>query len=901
MHTYKEKRYVSPVNENADKQPASEQSSSEANAQQVVSGQIEESIPATPDQQEEEKEANAISLTEYTSTPLPSPNTPIPTTPALAEAAQDDTAKEPQEALEIASSSGEHVKDDIPTPSESAIPTTEEATITEGAPESHLTSKEEASNGPAKAEGTPEKPVASAATTPLPPPKPQLWATQLHLAIFQTLTRRQKLSLGLRLLLVFSILAPLAGGIVYGLSGLSTYNTLRAHANQGIQHLQNVKNLLSGSTAQNPAQKTPNLLNPQRLQQAQEEINAARMDFTSAQQILDNSSLVHLVETNFSSYQEQIVAARQALRIGIEATYVGNDALTLISKLAPKLHTPLLGNSKEPLFTSTDIAQIQQTFNLIQPRIDRIATEAQQLQISALPLSDKQRAQAQQYLQLLPQLKQGFSLFKNLTSVADWLLGVDTPRTFLLQTMDRGELRATGGFNGQYAEVNVTGGRVSPITLKDIGLLEYSPGTPTSGQPAPEAYRSWWPFDNWGIRDANLSADFPTSAKIITDLYHTEVKRDIDGVIMFSPFMIQRVLAVTGPLTISDYNETVTSQNLEERLHYYQLDNTGIRRSELVEHVEDPAQARKLFTSRVEKALMQRIQNAPVNDLLQLATMFLHSLQTKDLEVYLNNSQAQSLLSRYGYAAEIDRSTTHDGLYIVQENVSASKASQFTRNIFKDTVTLDTQGGATHVLQLRLAYNQINSVYGLDTLRDYVRIYVPPTARLLSGDGFYTNDPLCGGGFGTCPRDGIYPQQELICPPGQYEAGASAPMLNDPYYHQWHPLNKIGEPTNIQSDEPGRAMFAGYLVVPKNCTLTATVSWYVPPMGTVPYQLLIQRQSGTFPEWDLSLMPPTGDCASISSTGTYFNGTLTQDQSFQLKSPQQTLAHDNSCYPGPGI
>ncbi|GHO54153.1 DUF4012 domain-containing protein [Ktedonobacter robiniae] len=893
------------VNDDAEKQSASEQNSFEASTQQVIPDQIEESNLTTLDQQGEEKEADTSSPTAYANTPLPLPSTPLPTTVALAEAMQTHIVEEPQETSESVSSPGEHIKEDISASPETPQPMTEEAATTEMIPESPSASKEDTSedtsNVTEKAATTSGEPVAAAATTPLSPLKPQVWAARLHLSIFQALTRHQKLSLGLRLLLVFSILAPLAGGIVYGLSGLSTYNALRAHANQGIQHLQNVKNLLSGSTSQNPAQKTPNLLNPQRIQQAQEEINAARMDFTSAQHILNDSSLVHLVEANFSSYQQQIVAARQALHIGIEATYVGNDALTLVSKLAPKLHTPLLGNTKDPLFTSTDITQIQQTLNQVQPRIDRIATEAQQLQISALPLSDKQRAQAQQYLQMLPQLKQGFSLLESLAGVANWLLGVNTPRTFLLQTMDRGELRATGGFNGQYAEVTVTGGRVSPITLKDIGLLEYAPDTPTSGQPAPEAYRSWWPFDNWGIRDANLSADFPTSAKIITNLYHTEVKRDIDGVIMFSPFMIQRVLAVTGPLTISEYNETVTSQNLEERLHYYQLDNAGIRRSELIEHVEDPAQARKLFTSRVEKALMQRIQNAPVNDLLQLATMFLHSLQTKDLEVYLGNPQAQALLSRYGYAAEVDRATTHDGLYIVQENVSASKASQFTRSIFKDTVSLDAQGGATHVLQLRLAYNQINSVYGLDTLRDYVRIYVPPTAKLLSGDGFYTNDPLCDGGFGTCPRDGIYSQQELICPPGQYEAGASAPMLNDPYYHQWHPLNKIGEPSSSQSDEPGRAMFAGYLVVPKNCTLTATVSWYVPPMGTAPYQLLIQRQSGTFPEWDLSLLPPTGNCASISSAGTYFNGTLTQDQSFQLKSPQQALAHDSNCYPGPGV
>ncbi|WP_220194176.1 DUF4012 domain-containing protein [Ktedonospora formicarum] len=715
------------------------------------------------------------------------------------------------------------------------------------------------------------------------------------------MTKRQRLSLAVRLLLVFCILAPLAGGIVYAMQGLTTYNSLREHANQGVQHFQNIKTLLSGSTALNPAQKQPNILNEQKLKLSLKELQDARTEFTIAQQTLNTSSFVHLVEQNSSSYQQQIVAARQALGIGIEATYMGEDALHLVMKLAPKLSKPLLASSKDPLVTSSDLALIQQTLKIMQPRFERITTSLHQLSLDALPLSDQQRAQAKQYLQLLPQVEQGFSLANNLTSVAGWLLGVDKQRTFLVQTMDRGELRATGGFNGQYGELTVSGGRFSPLTLKDISLIEYVAGNPTNGQLAPSAYRSWWPFANWGVRDANLSADFPTSAKIITDLYHSEVNRDVDGVIMFSPFLIERVLEVTGPITINEYHETITSQNLEERLHYYQLDNAGIRKAELVEHVEDPAQARKLFTSRLAKVLMERIQSAPLNDLLLLGTMFMQNLKTKDLEVYLNNEQAQSLLSRYGYAAEIDRSTTHDGLYIVQANVSASKASQFTRSIFKDNVTLDAQGGATHVLQIRLAYNQIGSVYGLDTLRDYVRIYVPSSAKFLGGDGFYTNDPLCGGGFGTCSRDGIYSHQQLICPPGQYEAGASAPMLDDPYYQQWHPLNQIGEPTNFQSDEPGRAMFAGYLVVPKNCTLSASVSWYVPPMGKDPYQLLVQRQSGTFPELDLSLLPPSGNCASLSSQGVYYNGPLTQDRLFQSKSPTNAVANNNNCYPGPGV
>ena len=247
----------------------------------------------------------------------------------------------------------------------------------------------------------------------------------------------------------------------------------------------------------------------------------------------------------------------------------------------------------------------------------------------------------------------------------------------------------------------------------------------------------------------------------------------------------------------------------------------------------------------------------------------------------------------------MDRSTTHDGLYIVQANVSASKASQYVHTSISDMVSMDAAGGATHVMHLSLAYTEIGPIYGLDTYRDYVRIYVPPSAKLLWGDGFDTGHPLCDGLFAPCPTQSVYPRDELVCPPGQYQVGFAAPMLNDPYAGEWHPLDTIGPPTNLTSDESARAMFGGYVIIPKNCTMTVTLSWYVPPLGHGPYELLVQRQAGTLPELDLTILPTPGDCAVLGTSGTHFASILTEDILFPIKSVEQ-LGSAASCYPQPG-
>ncbi|QBD81460.1 DUF4012 domain-containing protein [Ktedonosporobacter rubrisoli] len=708
--------------------------------------------------------------------------------------------------------------------------------------------------------------------------------------------RHRVIAIGLLVLVLFGIVAPLLVTASYGIRAYATYTSLRTHASDGYQHLLNIKTIFSGAKAH-----PTGVLDVAKLQQAGKELQAARSDFVKVRDMLDNSDVLHTITQYLPQYRATISSARAASQIGIDVSEIGQRLIATALTFAPRFHggSILSSNTKAPLITAHDIDLLSTTLAALLPLVDDMQVQARHISFSSLPLDSHSLSQLQQYLQMLPQVKNVLLQAQSLLPSAGWLLGVEQPRTFLVQTMDRSELRATGGFTGQFGELQISQGRIAPFSLRDISAVEYSDNNATLGQQAPQAYRSWWPFANWGLRDSNLSADFPASARIAIEQYNLEVHRKVDGVVLFTPFLVEHIMNITGPIQVPRYNETITAQNLEQRLHYYQLDNAAIRKIELIEHVEDPAQARKLFTSEVAHQLMDRVRHASPEELMAIGLQLLQDLKTRDLQIYLTNTQLEDFLVRYGYAGQIDRSPTHDGLYIVQANVSASKASQYVRTTIHDTVSLDPSGGATHLLQLRLAYTQIGPVYGLDTYRDYVRVYVPPSAKFLWGNGFDTGEPLCGGPLAACAPQGIYPGDELVCPTGQYQAGASAPMLGDPYAGQWHPLDKIGPPNNLKSDEPGRGMFAGYVIVPKNCTMTVTLSWYVPPLGT--YNLLVQRQAATFPELDLSILSTPGDCAALKTAGLYFNGILTNDMSFALKAKTNSRDTTTSCYEQPGV
>jgi hypothetical protein len=345
-------------------------------------------------------------------------------------------------------------------------------------------------------------------------------------------TRYRVISRILLAILLLGILIPIVIVINYGVSAYTTYADVRSQALRGVQHLFNVKTIFTGGKA-HPS----GLFDNSKLSKARQEFVAAHIDFQQVEYKLDNTSIIQSITTYFPQYLTQVHTARAVSQVGMDISYIGQQLTTTALKLAPALRGSLLTDTTKPLITQGMLDVVGATINGILPS-----------------LNDIQRNQLQQILQALPQIQTDLAQVLDLLGVANWLLGVNEPRTFLVQTMDRAELRPTGGFTGQYGELQIQGGRIAPFSLRDISLVEYvdnnrtlgqfAPSSRTLGQFAPPQYRSWWPFANWGLRDSNVSADFPTSAQIAIDQYKLEVGHPVDGVILFIPCVVEHILQI---------------------------------------------------------------------------------------------------------------------------------------------------------------------------------------------------------------------------------------------------------------------------------------------------------------------------------------------------------------------
>jgi len=231
----------------------------------------------------------------------------------------------------------------------------------------------------------------------------------------------------------------------YGVEAYTTYMTIRNRASSGMQHVLRVKTIFTGVDAH-----FAGFLDVSKIQRAQTELVAAHEDFQQMQYTLDHADVIANVREYLPQYRSQLTAARAASQMGIDVAEIGQELVKAATILAPTFHGPLLTNGHEPLVTPAMLALVGTTIDDILPRLNDIQIQGRLFSPDTLPLSTHQREQLIQVIQALPQAQADLMQVRRLLNAAGWMLGVDEPRTFLVQTMDRAELRPTGGFTGQF-------------------------------------------------------------------------------------------------------------------------------------------------------------------------------------------------------------------------------------------------------------------------------------------------------------------------------------------------------------------------------------------------------------------------------------------------------------------
>ena len=335
----------------------------------------------------------------------------------------------------------------------------------------------------------------------------------------------------------------------------------------------------------------------------------------------------------------------------------------------------------------------------------------------------------------IPQLQAWLETIERLLPVAPTLLGIGTPANYLIEILDSTELRPGGGFIGNYGIATFSGGRLTAAHITDTYLLDKAYDATGYTIPYPSAYTWFNLAASWSLRDSNLDADFPTAARYAELNYAREGGSiPVQGVIAITPALIERALEITGPINVPEYHETVTAQNLVDRIHYYQVGPGN------TDHGDAPSPdglstVRKRFTALLAEHFLVRVRQVSSSALPRFLQLMISSLRSKDVQIYLNPSSAEKLLQSYHLASSI-QSPGGDSLFVVDANISPSKANSLITNMLNDQVAIDEKGNAIHHTTIRYAWVSKGPAYGSDIYRDYVRVYVPSGSVLQMQNGW---------------------------------------------------------------------------------------------------------------------------------------------------------------------
>lgn len=304
------------------------------------------------------------------------------------------------------------------------------------------------------------------------------------------------------------------------------------------------------------------------------------------------------------------------------------------------------------------------------------------------------------------------------------LLGSDHAKRYLILFQNHTELRASGGFLGTFALVDIDQGKVTQVKTNGIYDLD--------GQLA-ERIVPPYPLrlitDRWFTRDTNWYPDFPMSAKKISEFFEKSGGPSFDGVIAFDPTIVQDLLRLTGPITMKKYNATVTADNFIETTQY-----------EVEKDYDKKLNKPKQFLADLVPVLLSetlKLNHAAWPDVL---SVLLKAAGEKHFMAYSSNDNLQKLIEKSDIAGEMKYSEG-DYLAIINSNILGNKTDAMIHEDIEHTAIIQNNGTVQDTVRVTRDHTGTNK-WPSGTNRDYVRIYVPKGSTFVSAEGFSQDESL---------------------------------------------------------------------------------------------------------------------------------------------------------------
>jgi hypothetical protein len=315
------------------------------------------------------------------------------------------------------------------------------------------------------------------------------------------------------------------------------------------------------------------------------------------------------------------------------------------------------------------------------------------------------------------------------------LLGEKKDKNYLLVFQNNNELRATGGFIGSYALLEAGNGKIRNIEVPEGGSYDVRAGMR-------EFYKSPKPLhlvdSLWHFRDANWWPDWPASAENLMKFYSDSGGPTTDGVISFTPTVLEKILEVTGPIDMEEeYGVTFTSDNCEEALRNIIEKEAGHINPEKVRREnKDVTNPKRVIGDLMDKLIKKISADFDRDKLIKLIEVVSDSLKEKQMLFYFTDKELQKEVQKRGWGGEIKK-TDRDYLSVINSNIAGRKSDKKITQKIQHKAVIKKNGSIVNEVKIKRHHTGDKKIpyYGERNV-NWMRVYVPAGSKLKEIEGF---------------------------------------------------------------------------------------------------------------------------------------------------------------------
>ncbi len=536
-------------------------------------------------------------------------------------------------------------------------------------------------------------------------------------------------------------------------------------------------------------------------------------NFSEASKDLDKIGSLLIDTAKYFPYLSQLSSGKNATEAGKHIALAGKS-LNEVIKIAYSLKNSLNEKGSEPVSFLDIFRSTEGNLTTAKEEMEKAQGCIDEIKVDDLP-ADKQK----DFVVLkdgLPVITKAISEFLGNEHIFVDLLGGNGPRKYLFLFQNNQEMRATGGFIGSYALLDISNGRIRKFFIDEIfnpdGQLKEKIVPPAPIQKMSAA---------WSLHDSNWFPDFPTSAEKAISFYEKAGGPTADGVITLTPTVMEKLLEITGPIDMPDYGVTLSADNFIAETQY----------KVEVDYSKEENRPKKILAD-LAPLVLDRIFNAHDFQNISRAIQVLSGqLREKQILLYSRNYDLQKIISAQGWSGEILNSSK-DYLSVINTNINGYKTDGVIDENIEHVAEIQSDGSIIDTATITRKHNGGNSQYEWwnKVNADYMRLYVPEGSKLLEVSG---------------------QTREFDEPPLDYNALG---FRRDPQVQMEEENMAIDEQsgTRIYGDA-GKTVFANWVYVSPQETVTVKYKYILPfkislndknnPSDS--YSLLAQKQSGS--------------------------------------------------------